>query len=214
MSDFIKTFESKNKKLFKKYKDYIKLNDWSNPIEERDKEGYLISSKYYFTKDIKTGDKGKTHEGKEHQFRLQNNIVKNTLGRLKYFYKHVEDDIGRNKRVDRLIKNMLWVINPHIERIEEYLKLNLPIDISEKEKIKIDVDARDIQSDNIDFENTLHKEHASITDEVRKLNLNRDNKDSLIQLKNDVKAPLSLRKAVENEYPDVKKYVKDLNIDF
>lgn len=214
MSNFIRNFERNNKKLFLKYKKYLQENDWSEPIEEWGEEGELSTSRYFFVKDIRDRNKDLIHEGKEPEFRIQNNITLNTLGRLKYFHKHVESDIGKNVTVDRLIKNMTSIIDIHTQRIERYLSKNLSIDKVDSEKLNIDKDAREIQSEDIDFENNLHKEHARITDEVRKLNLELEIEDSVIDILNDEKVPLSMRKPIEDMFPDIKKIVENKKIDF
>lgn len=213
MSDFVNSFIKDNKPQIEKYKKYFKDNHWGKPVVEKDDNGRIKRSKYYYVKDIKVKDAGTIHEGKEPEYKIQDKIVKTVLSRLKYFHSFVENDIGKSVKVDRMIKSMVDLIEYHTRRVDRYIRNSDSLEEKDEaegsEKTK-----KDYQSEEINFDNELYKDRATINDGLDKLDLEQKKEQSLLELYNDYKAPLSMREAIEAEYPHIKKYVETLGIDF
>lgn len=213
MSDFVNSFIKDNKPQIEKYKKYFKDNHWGKPIVEKDDNGRIKRSKYYYVKDIKVKDAGTIHEGKEPEYKIQDKIVKTVLSRLKYFHSFVENDIGKSVKVDRMIKSMVDLIEYHTRRVDRYIRNSDSLEEKDEaegsEKTK-----KDYQSEEINFDNELYKDRATINDGLDKLDLEQKKEQSLLELKDDAKAPLSMRKVIEEEFLHIREYVKTLGIDF
>ena len=216
MDNFVKSFIKDNKPQVEKYKKYFKENDWSIPVLNKDTEGNISTSKYYYVKDVKVKQKGAyvlLHEGKESEYKIQAKIVKTIVDRLKHFHSVVESDIGKSKSVDNMVDKMVDLIECHLKRVDNYirnsdsLELKQTSDSSEKTE-------KDFQSEDIEFDNLLYGDKSDISDKINKLDLNQDKEHSLLELHGNSKAPLAMRDAVEAEYPHIKEYVKTLGIDF
>src|SRR5690606_5914290 len=65
-----------------------------------------------------------------------------------------------------------------------------------------------------EFDALLYKSQNSINDEIKKLNLDQDNEESILELLDGQKAPLSMRERIEAEFPDVRKKVEAMKLDF
>lgn len=213
MASFLKTFSKDNKQQFLKYKKYIKENDWTESSINRNENNDMIGSKYYFIKDI-SYNKEIVHEGKESEYKVQQKIVKTIADRLKFFAEYAMADIGNNIHADRLVKNMSSIIDIHLARIDKHISNSTVLE--EKEEVEADTKKtqRDYKSEEIEFDNLLYKDRATIKDSVNKLDLERDNKDNVVDLLDNKKAPLSMRKSIEEHFPDVNKIVSDMKIDF
>ena len=216
MDNFVKSFIKDNKPQVEKYKKYFKENDWSIPVLNKDTEGNISTSKYYYVKDVKVKQKGAyvlLHEGKESEYKIQAKIVKTIVDRLKHFHSVVESDIGKSKSVDNMVDKMVDLIECHLKRVDNYirnsdsLELKQTSDSSEKTE-------KDFQSEDIEFDNLLYGDKSDISDKINKLDLNQDKEHSLLELHGNSKAPLAMRDAVEAEYPHIKEYVETLGIDF
>lgn len=213
MSDFVNSFIKDNKPQIEKYKKYFKDNHWGKPVVEKDDNGRIKRSKYYYVKDIKVKDVGTIHEGKEPEYKIQDKIVKTVLSRLKYFHSFVENDIGKSVKVDRMIKSMVDLIEYHTRRVDRYIRnsdsLEEKDEVEGSEKTK-----KDYQSEEINFDNELYKDRATINDGLEKLDLEQKKEKSLLELKDDAKAPLAMREKIEEEFLHIREYVKTLGIDF
>src|SRR5699024_4165423 len=152
-------------------------------------------------------------EGKETEFKLQQKIADTILKRLKYFVKVVEGDIGKNTAVDSLIKAMTSILDLHLKRIDKYISSFSVLDY--KETIEGDEKTQqDYQSEEIEIDNLLYKNFTNINDEIKKLNLEKENEESVLELHGGIKAPLSMREEIEKHFPDVKRLVEGMKLDF
>lgn len=213
LSDFVNSFIKDNKPQIEKYKKYFKDNHWGKPVVEKNEKGKITYSKYYYVKDVKVQGQGVLHEGKEPEYKIQDKIVKTVLSRLKYFHSFVESDIGKSVKVDRMIKSMVDLIQYHTRRIDSYIRNSDSLE--EKEEAEgSEKTQKDYQSDEIAFDNLLYENRASINDGLDKLDLEQKKEQSLLELKDDAKAPLSMREKIEEEFPNIKKYVESLDLDF
>jgi len=216
VNSFVKSFILNNKKQVEKYHKHFKDNNWEVPIIEKDTNGKITYSKYYYVKNIKTkidGSLKTLHEGKEPEYKIQDKITKTVLSRLKHFHSVVEADIGRNKSVDSMVKKMVDLINYHLNRVDNYINNSDSLD-EKQENESSDKTLKDYQSEEITFDNTLYSDKATITDALNKLDLEQKKEQSLLELYNNAKAPLSMREAIEAEFPHVKRYVNTLKIDW
>lgn len=213
--EYVKNFDKKNKPQFDKYKNYIQNNDWTEPIVKKNKEGRIIFHKYYVIKDIKYGDD--VFSGKEGEYKVQHKIVETVLNRLSFFLKKTEAD-KYDKRVRRVVRQMTSIIEIHLKRIDKYLANSSfehdsiigEIDNDEKKTEK------DFKVDEIEFDNLVYKGKTSIEDKISTMDLGDGDIDvsNQIEFLNDVKAPLSMHHIISELYPDVKKKIESMKIDF
>lgn len=211
MSEFVKSFIKKNKPQFDKYKKYFLDNDWSIPSVVRDAEGKIVSRKYYYVKDIRF--KGELiEEGKESEYKIQQKIVNTVLGRLKYFIKTVGNRTS-SKSEREIIKQMLSLINLHIDRIDTYIEGSSVLEDKEISEIEGKTQ-KDYQSEEIEFDNLIFTDQSKLTDEINKLNIT-DELDSPTTLSflNDIKAPFSMHDILVKEYPEIQKRLDKMGID-
>lgn len=190
MSD-IKTAIKKNKPHFLKYKKYVSENDWTK-IEK------II---------LDEGFKGKqktTVELREEEFKVQNELIKAILERLKTFVKKNEGD-RHLKLFKDFVKETVSIIELHTNRADDYTT------DSDLTKIK-DVDLR---ASEIQFHNVLFKAVSSIEDSVSDLNIKEDAQNtSGIVFHDNTLAPLCQHDTLVKLYPEIKRKIDSMNIDF
>lgn len=190
MSEFIKEFVKKNKPQFLKYRKYIEENDW------RDKSnagGETVKGKQ------KTNIQLKSEE-----FVIQNQLVTSILDRIKYFVKKSEGD-HHLKIFKDFIKEALKTMDIHTNRADLYISTS---DITNINDI-------DLRSEEIAFHNTLFKSISSIQDKVSELNIKEDSTETTgIAFHENRAAPLSMCNTLCELYPEIKRAVEALNIDF
>ena len=213
MSDFIKSFEKKNRPQFQKYSKYFKDTDWSVPVIERNEDGKIIFHKYYTVKDVKFGDT--TFEGKEGEYRVQQKIAETILNRLKHFSLNTTPEERSGKKATSLINQMLKIINTHIKRIDDIMQST---SFTAGEGIEGDdkKTEKDYKSDEIAFDNLIYKDQTSLIEGTDKINLETKKSEdtSGIQFLDNVKAPLSMHHVLVDLYPEIKKKVEAMGIDF
>src|SRR5690625_2107066 len=213
--EYVKNFEKKNKPQFNKYLTYIKDNDWTEHMNERDDKGKIIFHKWYVIKDLKLGSK--TFQGKDGEYKVQHKIVETVLNRLSYFVKKTEED-KYDKRVRRVVKQMTNIIKLHLKRLDKYLTKSsidqeYEIDGIENDEKKTE---KDFRLDEIDFDNLVYKGKTTIEDKIASLNIDEENINisEQIEFLNDVKAPLSMHHVISNIYPEINKKLESMGIDF
>lgn len=213
MSDFIKSFEKKNRPQFQKYKKYFEETDWSVPVVTKNEEGRIIFHKYYTVKDVKFGDT--TFEGKEGEYRVQQKIAETILNRLKHFSLNTTAEDRDGKKASSLIKEMLKIINTHIKRIDDIMQYSSFVS---GEGIEGDdkKTEKDYKSDEIAFDNLIYKDQTSLIEGTDKINLETKKSEdtSDIVFLDGVKAPLSMHHVLVDLYPEIKRKVESMKIDF
>lgn len=215
MSTFIKNFAKKNRPQFKKYKKYIKDNDWTKEIIEKDKEGNITFIKYYNIKDTKV--RGETiYQGKESEYKVHDKMSKVILSKLKHFYSNAEAEIKKqDKKATDLVDEMVGILNLHLKRVNDHISNG---GFSEEEKQKVEEEKtksdKEYQLEEIEFDNQLYKDEASISGDIRKLNLDEKEDLTTLYLLDNAKAPLSMREKIEEEFPEIKDKVEAMGLDF
>lgn len=215
MDSFVKNFIKDNKPQVEKYRKYFKDNHWGKPIIKRDSNGNIVSSKYYYVKDVRTKEAGVLHEGKESEYKIQHKIVDTVLGRLKHFYSIVESDIGnpKQKSINNMVGIMVDLIKYHTNRVDRYIRHSNAL--QEKETTEEDTKTtKDYQSEEIKFDNLLYEDKAKILDSLNNLDLDKTKEHSLLELREGFVAPLAMRETIEAEFPHIKDYVSTLDIDW
>lgn len=191
MSEFIKSAIKKNRPHFTKYKKYILENNWTE----------------LNTKDRDEGDKGKyktTVELRLEEFKVQEELVKAILERLKTFVKKSTGD-HHIKIFKDFVKETLDIIELHTERADNYIS---DTNISTIKDV-------DLRANEIAFHNVLFKAVSSIEDSIASLNIKDDTANTEgIQFLNGAKAPLSMHHILSPIYPEINKKLELLGIDF
>ena len=195
MSNSIKTAINKNKPHFLKYKKYLSENDWTKIESVKLQEG--------FKGKIKT-----TVELREEEFKVQNELIKAILERLKSLSKKNEGD-HHLKIFKDFVKQTLEIITLHTTRADDYTT------DSDLTKIK-DVDLR---ASEIAFHNTLFKAVSSIEDAVTNLNIKDENSQGEgIVFHDNKKAQLVMHDILAGGdsplYPEINLILERMGIDF
>lgn len=186
MSDFIKDFIKKTKPQFIKTKKYLDNNDWSNHVPEFDEDGR--EKKY----------------NKEGEFDVQDKSIKIMVNRLKYFTKKAEGD-HHLKVFKDFIKESLKIIDTHTDRVDSYINRTSLTDIQ----------TTDLRKREMDFHNTLYERLVNIEDAIAALNIKDDTQDtSGIVFHDNIKAPLSMHDTLVEIFPEIKRKIEAMNIDF
>jgi hypothetical protein len=177
MSEFVKTFLKDNTDQLKRFKDYIKDNDWTNKKDTGNKE-----SEY------------KVHAG----------ICTTVIKRLEYFVKKAEGDMHL-KNTRKAINLMTGLIDVHTDRVDFYLS---SFDITKLEQARV-------KTQEIDLQAKLFKEVSTLKDKITALNIQEDKKDlSGMTFYDEQKVPLSMHHIISEMYPEIKKKVEAMKIDF
>jgi hypothetical protein len=186
MSEYIKTSIKKNKPHFLKYKKYINENDWT------------------ILKFNGVGKPKSDVEVRKSEFEVQNQLALAILNRLKLFVKKAEGD-HHLKIFKDFTKEALNIIQTHTERADDYISVSNIADIK-------DVDLR---ASEIEFHNFLYTTVSKIDDTIASLNIKDDNSQGDgIEFWDDRKAPLSMHKKIVAAYPEVKRRLDAMGIDF
>lgn len=186
MSEYIKSAIKKNKPHFLKYKKYINENNWTSLV---------FSGEGKPKSDV---------EIRKSEFDVQNQLALAILNRLKLFVKKSEGD-HHLKVFKDFTKEALGIIFTHTERADEYISVSNIADIK-------DVDLR---ASEIEFHNYLYTTVSKIDDTIASLNIKDDNSQGDgIEFWDNKKAPLSMHKKIIALYPEVKRRLDAMNIDF
>jgi hypothetical protein len=186
MSELIRQFIKKAKPQFLKTKRYLEANDWSNHVPEFDEEGR--EKKY----------------NKEGEFDVQDKAAKIIVNRLKYLVKKSEGD-HHLKIFKDFIKESLSIIDIHTDRVDNYIN-NTSLE---------DMATTDLKKKEMDFHNTLYERLVSVEDALSALNIKDENQDtSGITFHDNVKAPLSMHETLVEIFPEIKRKVESMKIDF
>jgi hypothetical protein len=212
--DFVKNFEKKNKPQLNKYKKYFAENDWSTPEVVRNSEGKITYHKYFFIKDMKSS--GQTFDGKEGEYKIQHKIAETVLDRLSHFADKTKAD-KHDPKVKKVVKQMMSILKTHMDRIDSYISSSSNT-LGEIEEVENDDNKteKDYKSEEIEFDNLLYRNQASLEDKISKLDIADDKKvdTDTIEFLNNVRAPLSLHHELVKRYPEIRKKIESMGIDF
>lgn len=189
MSEKVKLLIRKNSPHFKKYKKYIKENDWTT-LKARD---------------VEEGFKGKrktTVDLRLEEFNVQEGLIKAILERLKVAVKKCEGD-HHLKIFKDFVKETLSIVSLHTDRADNY------ISTSKIENIE-DVDLR---ANEIAFHNILFKAVSSIDDTVSALNIKEEDNTQGIQFLDTQKATISMHEVLVLQYPEIQAKLDEMGID-
>jgi hypothetical protein len=195
MSSTVKDAINKNKPHFLKYKKYLTDNDWTQ-IKRKGSEEEL------------KGKSKSTVELREEEFRVQNELVKAILERLKTFVKKHDAD-RELPSFKSFVKETVFIIELHTNRADNYTT------DSDLTKIK-DIDLR---TSEIAFHNVLFKAVSSIEDTISGLNIKEDSvqTDGII-FHDNKKAQLAMHDMLAGGdsplYPEINTILEKMGIDF
>ena len=175
--------------------EFVKEFTEQNSPQFRKFKKYIEDNNWSLDSDIHT---------KEEEYKIHHSLCMTMFTRLKHFATKAEADLHLKKSRE-VLKLMLSTLRLHTERVDFYLS---GFDITEIEK-------SEDKTDEIVLQNKLFKEVEKLKDDIKSLNVEEDKKDlSGIQFYNDTKAPLSMHKILSEMYPDIKKKIKSMGIDF
>lgn len=141
---------------------------------------------------------------KDEEYKIQQSISVTVFARLKHFVSKAESDLHL-KESRKILDLMKSVITIHTERVDFYLN---KFDIT-------DLSSSKNKTDEIALQNKLFKEGEKLKDDLRALNIEEDTKDlSGIVFYDNVKAPLSMHEILVDIYPDIRKKIEAMEIDF
>jgi hypothetical protein len=190
MSDFIKTFISKNRPQILTYKKYIKDNDWTT----------LKSI------DLPEGAKGKiktTVELRLEEFNIQNDLINSILIRLKRFVTKSQGE-HHLKTFKTFIKEVLDLVTFHTERADDYRNNSNVIAIVDKS----------LRASEIAFHNLLYKTIATTDDNVLALSIKEEQITEGIQWLDKQKASVAMLETLMLQQPEIKTKIESMGIDF
>lgn len=140
----------------------------------------------------------------ESEYKVHEGIIITVLNRLEHFCKKAQADLGTEKG-KKITDAMVNLINIHTERVDSFLT-NFDISL---------LKSADERTDNINFQNKIYLKTEKTKDTVEKLNLDEDRRDlSGITFFDNEKAPLSMHGILCREYPDIKRKIDEMGIDF
>lgn len=178
-------FVNRNKGQINKHKKFIESNDWV--VDKLSNLEQPLSA-------IKKATE---------RFNLQNAIVKGIIDRLKYFVKTYEGQWGKKTYQD-FLKLCVDAIDLHLYRSEDYIN---DFDLSSYKNPKE-------QEEEAELQNHIFISTSSIREVLSGINLS-DGKDSTdIEFYKGHTAPLIMHEHIINIYPQVKKRLDELGIDF
>lgn len=177
MSEYVDEYIKKNKNSLLKSEKYIKDNNWT------ELGGITVS------------EKGKVHNPKQDEFLVQDQSVLILIDRLKFFARKASDQ-HKLPQFKKYVKQVMKVINTHMERIDNYMNSFSLEDITENE----------LKLQEMDFHNSLQKKYNTIDDAVESLDIKFGEEISnVIEFLSDIKAPLSMHEVLINmpEYSEI-----------
>ena len=215
---FISSFVKKNKSQFQKYKKYILNNDWSSIIidenlsedlfvdyidKEQNNKKVIKSEIAKYVKEKLAAQKSNI-KYKSDEFKLQNEIIGNILDRIKYFVKKSEGD-HHLKEFKTFIKECMSIISIHTDRVDFYVN---SVDIST-------IENQDLRSEEMKFLKDCFAGVTKVQDAVTELNIKEDSAETTgIAFHENKPAPLSMHHILSELYPEIKRAVEGLKIDF
>lgn len=204
MDNFIEKFKKSNEKQFKKYREYIETNIWTNTKPTLSKREQNKLDKDETEKQEKYSVLSEELKARDTESTLQYQLVKGILDRLKYFSnKAVADSTTDSYR--NFMRSSIDTINLFIESAEDYIN---------SVELKM-IPYQSLRSDEIAFHNKLFKEIADLQDKLSALNFSdSDEADVGITFHNDMKAPLSMYEDLIVEYPEIEDKLVAMGIDF
>ena len=186
MSQYIKEAKKKISPHLSKYKKYIEENPWGNLAWDN------------------IGKPKSDVDIRKAEFDVQNELVIAILNRMKLFVKKAEGD-HHLKIFKDFTKEMLSIVNIHLERADDYITLS---DIKKIEDV-------DLRASEISFHNHLFTTASKIEDTVSALNIKDDNSQGDgIEFWDNKKAPLAMHKKISKAYPEVQRRLDAMGIDF
>lgn len=217
MSEFIKSFSVKNRPQFEKYKKYISNNDWS---DSPDINGNLDDTYFsdFYSEDPKKVTKAEISkrvkeviaaqkEGikyKTEEFKLQNDLMANILERLKYFVKKTEGE-HHLKEFKKFVKYALDIIKQHTDRVDLYVD---SVDISK-------IENQEVRGEEIKLIKECYAGVNKLQDTITGLNIKEDSTEALgVSFHENKPAPLSMLHILSELYPEIKRALDALKIDF
>src|SRR5699024_6657569 len=120
MEEFVDNFYKRNRGQIKKFFDYIKENDWSEPEESIKKRG----DKHYTSIKNVVDNRVIVIKGRQPEYAIQNKLVDTVIERLEHFVSKVGSDITK-PYVKKPLEMMTELINYHLDRIDGYLSLDI-----------------------------------------------------------------------------------------
>ena len=210
MEEFVDNFYKRNRGQIKKFFDYIKENDWSEPEESIKKRG----DKHYTSIKNVVDNRVIVIKGRQPEYAIQNKLVDTVIERLEHFVSKVGSDITK-PYVKKPLEMMTELINYHLDRIDGYLSLDIDMKSSESST----VEGEEYLNEEIDFDNILYKSHSKIYDKMSSIDLgtNKDRTEGIEFFGGDdktAKAPLSMLNEIMREYPEVREKLDSMGIDF
>lgn len=215
MSEFIKNFVKKNKPQFLKYQAYIEANIWTDTSVE----GKLDDE--YFS-NIDSGDKNKVNKAeisrtikevlnsqkssmkaKSDEYKLQHDLVSNILDMIKYFVDKTQGE-HHLKGFKNFVDFSLSIVETHSSRVDYYLA---SVDLTK-------IENQEIRAEEIKLTKDCFSGITKIQDTISKFNIKEDQVAEGIEFFDNVKAPLSMHKALVKLYPQIALKIEQLDIDF
>jgi len=188
-ADAIKLSIKKNAPHFKKYRKYILENDWTTLKAISEEKGY--KGKVKTTVDLRL-----------EEFKVQDELVKAILERLKLFIKKNEGNFHLKIFKD-FVGETLDIINIHTERADNYISDS---NIASIEDV-------DLRASEIAFHNTLFKAVSSIDDTVSAFNIREEEKTEGIAFLSNQKATIPMHKYLVAQYPEIQDKLDAMGID-
>ena len=177
MSEYVDNYIQKYKPSLLKAEKYLKDNDWTE------------------LGDIIVPEKGKPYNPKQEEFLVQDQSVLILIDRLKFFAKKASSQ-HRLPQFKKYVKHVMKVVDMHRDRIDNYIN-GVSLE---------DIKTTDLKLEEMDFHNTLQKKYNSIDDAAESLDIKfGDENVNVIEFLSDVKAPLSMHKALISipEYAEI-----------
>lgn len=210
----IQQFCAKNKPQFLKYKKYLIANDWTASTND----GYIDDS---YINDMFSGDLNKVKKAeikklmaeqvarqksntqyKSEEFKLQNELVKNMLDRIKYLVKKTGNHSDKNFK--SFIKLSLGIVKIHSDRVDTYVN---SVDISK-------IENQEVKSEEIKLMKECFAGISKINDDIESLNIKEDASEANgIEFLDGIKAPLSMHWILSEIYPEINLKLKAIGVD-
>lgn len=210
----IQDFVNKTKPQFLKYKKYLIANDWS--VETND--SYIDDT---YINDMFSGDLNKVKKAeikklmaeqvarqksniqyKSEEFKLQNELVKNMLDRIKYLCRKASHSDTKFKS---FIKLSLGIVKIHTDRVDTYVN---SVDISK-------IENQEVKSEEIKLMKDCFAGISKINDDIESLNIKDDASETNgIEFLDNQKATIAMYKDLVRLHPEIKEKLDKMGIDF
>lgn len=187
MSEFVNNYIKKYKPSLLKSEKYIKDNDWT-----------LLGDIEFKA--------GKAYNPKKEEFLVQDQSVLILLDRLKFFAKKA-NDFHKLPQFKKYIAHVLKVVSIHTDRVDSYIN---GISLS-------DIKTTDLKKEEMEFHNILQKKYNTIDDTIGTLDIkfSDEGKADDIEFHENTKiAQLCMHEILYNEYPEIKRKIDEMGIDF